>query len=395
MPLASADVLCWDETRCHMMCPAFDEVRSAISHSSFAWSVLLSRREIIAGFADGRIESMSIVVPPQILLECNASTLFDALYLAQSIRVIMEIIEAIMAASEDNFKIRGSDRATSNLKMVAHEFHKTEKDETENDGSGDVLTSAGPKRMKSMMAHFLCGNHGTNLVEMSATALFGTSKVSMLWSTKSFFQLGAFYLRMIMSVKRWLSIPGNLVIRYGAPPSAAIEFAEVMVNYILEQYGQFANACSMDQKKSAGKPTTRSRVRGHGSRANGMDVIGNGVSRSTTNRGAAHGRFQQSLKRCPKPFAKHHSGRGQWHQKVGNGVSLVHASTGTASSPFRTASHFRFWSSPFQQCHRTAAMQRTPRLTVERLISKRRAHNGMRWLASGWRGFSSCSDRTC
>ena len=62
-----------------------------------------------------------------------------------------------------------------------------------------------------LLAHFLCGNHGNNLIEVAMTAFIGMDIISPLWAAKSLLSMGAFYLRLHASVRRFLSLPGNLL----------------------------------------------------------------------------------------------------------------------------------------------------------------------------------------
>ena len=93
-----------------------------------------------------------------------------------------------------------------------------------------------------VMAHFLCGNHCNNLVEVSLTAIVGSDVISKLWACPMLLKQGSYFLRLVGSLRRWLSIDGNLLIIYGPPPVAATEFAREFSEYFIRQHDQYASA---------------------------------------------------------------------------------------------------------------------------------------------------------
>ena len=124
-PALVIDVLKWDEAKLNMLCNGFRELAATISTTALSWSVLLSKRYIFAVWDDGRIAQLPLAIPAGVLLEVNASTLYASLFEGVAERWGQRISEAIAAAA-DSARIRGTDRASANLKLVAHEFSKRE-----------------------------------------------------------------------------------------------------------------------------------------------------------------------------------------------------------------------------------------------------------------------------
>ena len=79
-------------------------------------------------------------------------------------------------------------------------------------------------------------------MEVSLTAIVGSDVISKLWACPTLLKQGSYFLRLVGSLRRWLSIDGNLLIIYGPPPVAATEFAREFSEYFIRQHDQYASA---------------------------------------------------------------------------------------------------------------------------------------------------------
>lgn len=102
-----------------------------------------------------------------------------------------------------------------------------------------VLSEACPEEL---LVHELCGNHVTNLIEVSLCALASSKILSLMWASAGLFRMGAFTLRVAGSLMRWLTTPGTLIVRFGKPPPAATAFAQLLRDYALSVHREYDKA---------------------------------------------------------------------------------------------------------------------------------------------------------
>ena len=125
-PEVVVEVAKWDEARCSMTCPAFANLSDTLTDRPLAWSVLLQRRYIHLSWKDGRFIEFPIVVPPCILWQVDSSSVYSALFEASQLRALLSTLESLCDTASEVVRLRGSDGASYNRKLVAHEFQQRE-----------------------------------------------------------------------------------------------------------------------------------------------------------------------------------------------------------------------------------------------------------------------------
>ena len=231
----------FDENRVTICCNWFNNVLSKLNSTALGWSMLYSKRCVMVGWLTGEICIPPLLSPPQPMLECNANTLYDALFLQDRQAAIRALTNEVLLTAEERGRLRGRDGAASNIKMCTYEFNEAE------------VTA--PRR--EMNSYIGCFNHTENLVDVSVTALVGKEPLLQMTATHSILKMGSFFLRVAVVVKAWLLREKNLRIVYGDPPLEATRLQEEILDYISSTYGQFSKATQDDAVSDTAKTYRR------------------------------------------------------------------------------------------------------------------------------------------